>query len=91
MAQIMRDKFGVTEIGSGYRNARYNASIKGARTHSIFTAKRPTFMNAAPEEVAAFADEQCFGGVGLYKWGIHIRQSLWSCQMGFRGLWEKEG
>lgn len=92
MAQVMRDKFGVTEIGSGYRNARYNASIKGAKNsqHVYGKAADLYIFSAAPEEVAAFADEQCFGGVGLYKWGVHIDNRSGRARWDSRGLWEKQ-
>ena len=72
--QMVRDKFGVTSITSGYRTPKWNEIVGGVAKsqHVLGKASDTICKNASPLEVGMYAEAIGCGGVGVYKGFTHI-------------------
>ncbi len=89
--QKIRDHFGrAVTINSGYRTEAHNKRVGGApySRHKYGVAADIAVSGVAPLEVARYAQTLLpdKGGVGLYKWGVHVDvragKSRWDCRSG---------
>lgn len=84
MADEIRHKFGgALRVLSAYRNSEYNRKVGGASQsqHLFFRAMDLEPLNGEIEKLHRVAkvvrDRFGFGGVGLYRWGVHIDSRNW--------------
>lgn len=89
--QKIRAHFGKpVTINSAYRTERHNGSVGGSPTsqHLYGLAADIVVQGTAPREVAKYAETLLpgKGGIGLYKWGVHVdvraRRSRWDSTSG---------
>ena len=72
--QMVRDKFGVTNITSGYRTPKWNEIVGGVAKsqHVLGKASDTVCRGTSPLEVGMYAEAIGCGGVGVYKGFTHI-------------------
>lgn len=75
--QRIRDHFGrPVTINSGYRTEAHNRAVGGASysQHKYGTAADIAVSGVTPLEAARYAQSllPASGGIGLYKWGVHV-------------------
>ncbi len=89
--QDIRDHFGrPVTVNSGYRTEAHNKKVGGASysQHKYGVAADIAVSGVAPLAVARYAQALLpdRGGVGLYKWGVHVdvraNKSRWDCRSG---------
>lgn len=89
--QKIRTRFGKpVTINSAYRTAAHNGKVGGSPNsqHLYGLAADIVVEGAAPREVARYAETVLAGkgGIGLYKWGVHVdvraKRSRWNSTSG---------
>lgn len=75
---LLRSQVGPIRVNSGFRTGAYNKNVGGAKhsRHLHGLAADVVAVRRDPEEIAQWAEEEGFGGIGRYHHFTHL--DVWS-------------